>query len=49
VRVGLRVGLTQSHIQDILAGPQAAADPLKAGLLRATDELFENDIVSTAT
>ena len=48
-RVGLRVGLTQSDIQNILAGPKAAADPVKAALLRAADELFEDDIVSTAT
>ena len=49
MRVGLRVGLTESDIQDILAGPQAPADPVKAALLRATDELFEDDIVTTAT
>jgi alkylhydroperoxidase family enzyme len=49
VRVGLRVGLTESDIEDILAGPDAAEDPVKAALLRATDELFEDDVVSAAT
>jgi len=49
MRVGLRVGLTESDIQDILAGPQAAQDPVKAALMRATDELFEDDFVTTAT
>ena len=48
-RVGLRVGLTQEDIEDILAGPEAAADPVKAALLRATDELFDNDVMSDAT
>lgn len=48
-RVGLRVGLTESDIEDILEGHDAAADPVKAALLRATDELFENDILTTAT
>ena len=48
-RVGLRVGLTEADIEDILAGPEAAADPVKAALLRATDELFENDVMSDAT
>jgi len=49
MRVGLRVGLTESDIEDILAGPDAPEDPVKAALIRATDELFEDDIVSTAT
>jgi alkylhydroperoxidase family enzyme len=49
VRVGLRVGLTESDIEDILAGAEAAADPVKAALLRATDELFEDDVVTDAT
>jgi len=49
MRQGLRVGLTPEDVQDILAGPDAPADPVKAALVRATDEIFENDVVSTAT
>jgi alkylhydroperoxidase family enzyme len=49
MRVGLRVGLTETDIDDILAGPEAPADPVKAALIRATDELFEDDIVTAAT
>ena len=49
MRQGLRVGLTESDIQDILAGPNAPADPVKAALVRATDEIFENDYVTTGT
>jgi alkylhydroperoxidase family enzyme len=49
LRVGLRVGLTESDIDDILAGPEAAADPVKSALIRATDELFEDDIMSAPT
>jgi alkylhydroperoxidase family enzyme len=49
MRVGLRVGLTEQDIQDILAGPGASDDPVKNALLRATDELFEDDVISTAT
>lgn len=48
-RVGLRVGLTEADIQDILAGPEAAEDPIKAALLRATDELYADDVMSDAT
>jgi alkylhydroperoxidase family enzyme len=49
MRVGLRVGLTEQDIQDILAGPGASDDPVKNALLRATDELFEDDVITTAT
>jgi len=49
MRQGLRVGLTPEDVQAILAGPDAPADPVKAALVRATDEIFENDVVSTAT
>lgn len=49
MRQGLRVGLTPDDIEDILAGPDAPADPVKAALVRAADELFENDVMSTAT
>jgi hypothetical protein len=49
MRQGLRVGLTEADIQDILAGPEATQDSVKAALLRATDELFEDDVVTTAT
>jgi alkylhydroperoxidase family enzyme len=49
-RVGLRVGLTDSDIEHILVGPDApGADPMHALLMRATDELYENDIVSEPT
>lgn len=49
MRQGLRVGLTEDDIQDILAGPDAPSDPIKAALIRATDELFDNDVMSDAT
>jgi len=49
MRVGLRVGLTEDDIDDILAGPAAPSDPIKALLLRATDELFEDDVISAST
>jgi 4-carboxymuconolactone decarboxylase len=49
VRVGMRAGLTEADIEDILAGPDAADDPVMASLLRATDEIFENDVISAST
>ena len=49
MRQGRRVGLTQSGIEDILAGPNAPADPVKAALVRATDEIFDNGYVTTGT
>jgi alkylhydroperoxidase family enzyme len=49
LRVGLRVGLTDADAADILAGPEAAEDPVKSALIRATDELFEDDIITPGT
>jgi 4-carboxymuconolactone decarboxylase len=49
VRVGMRAGLTEADIEDILAGPDATDDPVKAALMRATDEVFENDVISGST
>lgn len=49
-RVGRRVGLTDADIENILAGPDApGADPVQAALMRATDEIYESDLISDAT
>ncbi len=49
-RAGRRVGLTDADVARILAGPgSGGGDPLDTALLRATDELFENDVVSNET
>jgi alkylhydroperoxidase family enzyme len=49
-RVGIRAGLTEADVARILAGPgSAGGDPFDTVLLRAADELFENDIISNAT
>lgn len=50
LRVGLRVGLTEEQAGHILEGPDApGVDPMHALLMRATDELWEYDIVSQPT
>ena len=49
-RVGRGAGMTDADVTRILAGPSSpGGTPLQTGLLRATDELFENDVVSNAT
>lgn len=50
VRVGMRAGLTERDIRNILAGPDApGADPVQAALMRAADEIHENDVISAET
>src|SRR5690606_31154029 len=43
-RIGRRIGLSEEDIERIVAGPdQGGVDPVENLLMRATDELFEND------
>jgi len=48
-RAGKQAGLTDADLQRILAGPDSPGDPVEGALLRATDELYENDVISTKT
>jgi alkylhydroperoxidase family enzyme len=49
-RLGRRAGMTDTDVDRIIAGPDAGGgDPVEAALLRATDELYRDDIVSDAT
>jgi 4-carboxymuconolactone decarboxylase len=49
VRAGRQAGLTDADIQRILTGPDSAGDAVEGALLRATDELYENDVISPKT
>ena len=50
VRAGRRAGLTDDEIRRIAVGVAAPDwDPFEANLLRATDELYRDDMVSDAT
>jgi alkylhydroperoxidase family enzyme len=50
VRLGLASGLTDTEIERIKAGPDAAGwDPFDAVLLRAADELHDDSCISDAT
>ncbi len=50
VRVGRRLGMTDEDVALLLAGPDGGeGDPIELALLRATDELYEDDIVSDET
>jgi 4-carboxymuconolactone decarboxylase len=50
VRIGLREGLTDAEIQRVTEGPDAPGwSPLDRLLLRAVDELHEDQILSDAT
>ena len=49
-RAGRRAGLTDADVARILAGPgSSGGDSLDTALLRAADELFENDVVTSET
>ena len=48
-RAGKQAGLTDADLQRILAGPDSPGDPVEGALLRATDELYENDVISPKT
>ena len=49
-RSGRRAGMTDADVARIVAGPESGGgDPLEAALLRATDELYRDDLVSADT
>jgi alkylhydroperoxidase family enzyme len=49
-RVGRNVGITATDAARIVAGPDhPGSDPLETALLRATDELYRDDVVSAET
>jgi 4-carboxymuconolactone decarboxylase len=49
-RLGQRAGMTDADVARIINGPDSApGDPLETAMLRATDELFQNDRVSDKT
>ena len=48
-RAGKQAGLTDADLQRILAGPESPGDPVEGALLRATDELYEKDVISPKT
>jgi alkylhydroperoxidase family enzyme len=49
-RMGVRAGLTEADVAHIIAGPgSSGGEPLDNTLLRAADELFENDVISNDT
>ena len=51
-RVGVRAGLTDADVAHIIAGPgngKGGGEPLDDVLLRAADELFTNDAISSDT
>ena len=49
-RLGRRAGMTDADVDRIIAGPDAGGgDPVEAALLRATDELYRDDVISDAT
>jgi len=49
-RLGRRAGMTDADVARIVAGPASGGgDPVETALLRATDELYRDDVVSDAT
>ncbi len=49
-RIGLRSGLSEADIDGIVAGPaRGEGDHVENLLMKATDELFEDDVVSAET
>jgi 4-carboxymuconolactone decarboxylase len=49
-RLGRQAGMNDADVARIVAGPASGGgDPLETALLKATDELFEDDLVSTDT
>jgi alkylhydroperoxidase family enzyme len=49
VRVGRGAGMNDADIARILAGPDTGGDPIENELLRATGELYEDDVISAKT
>jgi alkylhydroperoxidase family enzyme len=49
-RLGRRAGMTDVDVDRIIAGPDSGGgDPVELALLRATDELYRDDLVSDRT
>ena len=49
-RLGRRAGMTDADVNRIIAGPDSGGgDPVETALLRATDELYREDMVSAET
>jgi alkylhydroperoxidase family enzyme len=49
-RVGRNLGMTEADVARIVAGPDSpGGDPIEALLMRATDEVWEDDVVSAKT
>jgi alkylhydroperoxidase family enzyme len=46
---GRRAGMSESDVQHVMAGPGSGADAFTDTLLRASDELYRDDVVSDAT
>jgi 4-carboxymuconolactone decarboxylase len=50
LRLGRQAGFTDADVARVLNGPASApGDPFETALLQATDDLWENDVVSAAT
>ena len=50
LRLGRQAGFTDADVARVVNGPDSApGDPLETALLQATDELFEQDLVSAVT
>ena len=49
-RIGRQVGMNDADVARIVAGPESGGgDPIETALLRATDELHRDDVVSAET
>jgi alkylhydroperoxidase family enzyme len=49
-RVGRKAGMTDADVERIIGGPDTpGGDPIDTALLRATDELHEDDVITTKT
>jgi 4-carboxymuconolactone decarboxylase len=48
-RLGRRAGMTDADVDRIVAGPDSGGDPIEIAMLRATDELYRDDVVSEDT
>ena len=49
-RLGRRAGMTDADVDRIVAGPDSdGGDPIEIAMLRATDELYRDDVISEST
>lgn len=46
---GRRTGMTEADVQRIITGPDGGGSPVDGALLRAVDELYQDDVVSDTT